>query len=71
MRAKNNTGAIRNKTLLLLWETISLIKSLSPSANGCNNPNTPTTEGPRRLEYWPLIFFLVKLRMLHLIKLYN
>ena len=34
-------------TLLLLGITVSLIKSLAPSAPACNNPNVPTMLGPR------------------------
>jgi hypothetical protein len=52
-RAKNKLGASKNKTLLLLSEIISFKNNFNPSANGCNNPNIPTTDGPRRPEYLP------------------
>lgn len=53
MRAKNNIGAKINKNLLLLQVLISFNINFAPSAKGCNSPNTPTTEGPRRLGYLP------------------
>lgn len=49
MRAKNNTGANKNRNLLLLSGIISFINNFKPSANGCNKPKIPTKEGPLRL----------------------
>jgi hypothetical protein len=56
MSAKNNTGAIKNNILLLLLEIISFKNNFNPSASGCNNPITPTTEGPLLPVYWPLVY---------------
>jgi hypothetical protein len=41
---------------LLLLEIISFKNNFNPSASGCNNPITPTTEGPLLPVYWPLVY---------------
>jgi hypothetical protein len=44
------SGEIIKRNLLAeLGKTVSLIKSLKPSAKGCNKPATPITSGPIRL----------------------
>jgi len=68
MRAKNRTGAIKNNTLSLLLVKISFTNNFKPSANGCNNPNIPTTDGPLRRCLLPLLFFQKGSHMLHLLK---
>ena len=47
-------------TLLLLGITVSLIKSLAPSAPACNNPNVPTIFGPL-LAVLKLLIYALKL----------
>lgn len=42
-------GAIKKRILFdLLGKIISLKINLIPSANGCSNPQIPTTFGPKR-----------------------
>ena len=49
LRAKVRMGDNTNKNLLdLSGKIVSLVKSLIPSAIGCNKPKGPTTFGPFR-----------------------
>ena len=49
LNIKVNKGAIKNKiTLESLGNIVSLVKSLRPSASGCNKPTKPITFGPFR-----------------------
>lgn len=48
-KVKDKTGEkIKIHILAAYGITVSLARSFKASANGCNNPNTPTTLGPRR-----------------------
>jgi hypothetical protein len=49
LKIKINKGANKNiREFVGVGTKSSLAKSLSPSANGCNNPYSPTTLGPFR-----------------------
>ena len=53
---KVNKGAIKKRIVLeSLGKMVSLVKSLRPSANGCNNPTNPITFGPFRRWIIPII----------------
>ena len=59
---KGDQASSRIRALELLGKTVSLTSNLKPSDNGCNNPNVPTTFGPRLLCIAPKIFLSAKVK---------
>jgi len=58
-----NIGAITKiREFAFVGITISFTNNLNPSANGCSNPHTPTTLGPRLLCMEAIIFRSAKVK---------